>query len=196
MISQLTERIFHVRMTANLCIFLTFKGFGLLFFSLLLTACGRLPPETTRLSLPYPEDALVTDSAPGEYGGMIVLTEMTQPTTFNQLVPNNLVTSSIIGKFLAALVEYNPISEQFVPRLAKSWDVSDDGKSYTFHLRKGVKCSDGHPFSADDVVFTFDIILADEIDEESGDSKPIYMTRYYSKYIYDGVKLKCENNDA
>jgi peptide/nickel transport system substrate-binding protein len=41
-----------------------------------------------------------------------------------------------------------------IPRIAKSWSISDDGKVYTFVLREGVKWSDGHPFTAQDVVFT------------------------------------------
>ena len=42
-----------------------------------------------------------------------------------------------------------------VPRLAESWEVSPDGKVYTFHLRKGVKFHDGTPFNAEAVVFNF-----------------------------------------
>src|SRR5579863_2582944 len=41
-----------------------------------------------------------------------------------------------------------------VPRIATSWNISDDGKTYTFHLRTGVKWSDGQPFSSADVAFT------------------------------------------
>jgi peptide/nickel transport system substrate-binding protein len=41
-----------------------------------------------------------------------------------------------------------------VPHIATSWTVSDDGKTYTFNLRKGLKWSDGQPFSSADVVFT------------------------------------------
>ncbi len=42
------------------------------------------------------------------------------------------------------------------PDLATSWDISDDGLSYTFHLKEGVKFSDGTPLSADDVKWTLD----------------------------------------
>ncbi len=41
-----------------------------------------------------------------------------------------------------------------VPHLATSWTISPDGKTYTFHLRQGVKWSDGQPFTAKDVAFT------------------------------------------
>ncbi|MFI5011980.1 MAG: ABC transporter substrate-binding protein [Hyphomicrobiales bacterium] len=41
-----------------------------------------------------------------------------------------------------------------IPHIATSWTVSDDGKTYTFHLRTGLKWSDGQPFSSADVVFT------------------------------------------
>jgi len=43
-----------------------------------------------------------------------------------------------------------------IPWLAESWDISGDGKEYTFHLRDGVYWQDGEPFTADDVKFTFD----------------------------------------
>jgi peptide/nickel transport system substrate-binding protein len=44
---------------------------------------------------------------------------------------------------------------KLVGSLAKSWDVSADGLTYTFHLNEGVKWHDGEPFTAKDVAFTF-----------------------------------------
>lgn len=45
------------------------------------------------------------------------------------------------------------------PALAKSWDISKDGKTYTFHLRKGVTFSDGEPFDAEAVKLNFDVVV-------------------------------------
>lgn len=47
-------------------------------------------------------------------------------------------------------------SGKVVPNLAKSWDVSPDGKEYTFHLNAGMQCSDGTPLDATDVKYTMD----------------------------------------
>ena len=47
--------------------------------------------------------------------------------------------------------------------LATSWDVSPDGKTYTFHLREGVKWQDGEPFTADDVAFTYNYIVKNDM---------------------------------
>lgn len=50
------------------------------------------------------------------------------------------------------------------PNVAESFEISDDAKSYTFHLRKGMRWSDGQPFTADDVVFAFnDVMLNEEL---------------------------------
>jgi len=46
------------------------------------------------------------------------------------------------------------------PHLAESWEVSDDGLTYTFHLRKGVKFHDGTELNAEDVAFSVDRILS------------------------------------
>lgn len=48
------------------------------------------------------------------------------------------------------------------PGLAHDWDISDDGLTYTFHLREGVTFHDGASFSADDVVFTLDRARAED----------------------------------
>lgn len=51
-------------------------------------------------------------------------------------------------------------SLNFEPRLAESWEMSEDGLSYTFHLRKGVTFHDGSPFTAEDVKFSAELYQA------------------------------------
>ncbi len=46
-----------------------------------------------------------------------------------------------------------------LPSLAESWEISDDGREYTFHLREGVEFSNGKPLTASDVQFTFERLL-------------------------------------
>lgn len=162
----------------------------LVLFALLgLSSCVE-PPQIERANHPLPEDAFVTDAPLGQYGGIFVLNETTQPTTFNPQVPNNVSTSVLLTRLLAPLVDFDPSSQNYVPALARSWEISEDNKSYTFHLRRGVRWSDGSPFTADDVIFTFDCILSEVKDPESGELRPKYPSRYYKQYLINGEKLR------
>ena len=46
--------------------------------------------------------------------------------------------------------------EKVVPNIAKGWELSHDGRTLTLHLRRGMKWSDGQPFTADDFMFWFE----------------------------------------
>ena len=59
--------------------------------------------------------------------------------------------------FLQGLAQVKWTADGVEPLLAESWDVEDGGKTYVFHLREGVTWHDGEPFTADDVIFSFNI---------------------------------------
>jgi len=74
------------------------------------------------------------------------------PTTGAAASANRSVTDLNIYNGLTQIDKDGAVQ----PDLATSWDVSPDGLTYTFHLKTGVKFSDGSPFSADDVKWTLD----------------------------------------
>ncbi len=176
------------------------SGFPLNSILLLLSLCCFCACDRTisydRQVHDLPEEVAISDSEIGRYGGIFILNETTQPTTFNPIVPNNLSTSMVLSRLMSGLIDFDPRTEAFTPALAKSWTVSPDGLTYTFHLRKGVLWSDGVPFTAEDVVFTFDTILAEVVHPETGQTMPRYPSRYYEQYHIDGEPIQYQAIDS
>ncbi|WP_308797950.1 ABC transporter substrate-binding protein [Agromyces silvae] len=77
-----------------------------------------------------------------------------KPVSFNPLKSAQGAEQLTMSLVFDNLLTTNPDFE-FEPRLAESWDVSDDARTFTFHLREGLTWSDGEPFTADDVVFSY-----------------------------------------
>src|SRR5258708_30833807 len=69
----------------------------------------------------------------------------------------------VIGRMMSDLIHINRDSQKTEPSLAKSWTTSGDGRVFTLKLRRGLRFSDGQPFDADDVVFSFQVYLDEKI---------------------------------
>ena len=65
----------------------------------------------------------------------------------------------ILRNTYGRLVEYSEDATELHPGLAKNWEVSNDGLTYTFHLREGVKFHDGTPLKAEDVYYSFNRVM-------------------------------------
>jgi peptide/nickel transport system substrate-binding protein len=115
------------------------------------------------------EELLVTPNDPGNYGGRLVVALRTEPKTLNPVTAIDQPSREVIGRMNADLLHINAISQQATAALAKSWKVSKDGLHYTLTLRHGLRFSDGHPLGADDVLFTFQVLLDEKVNSSQRD---------------------------
>ena len=110
------------------------------------------------LQLSTPEEVLRLDSLSGTRGGNLITTVPADPSTFNRMLTAGLPHVTVLERLMADLVHINRSTFELEPSLAKRWEVDKDGRTYTVYLRKGVRFSDGSPFTADDVLFTFEAL--------------------------------------
>jgi len=137
-----------------------------------LLGCGLLMASSIVLLRPArgtpqqqnPSEELFT--LPGELGnrgGRLVVSLRAEPKTLNPLTAVDAPSREAIGAMHADLVHINRVTQLTEPALAKSWKISPDGLEYTLILRKGLRFSDGQPFDADDVLFTFRVYLDENV---------------------------------
>ncbi|NPV06968.1 MAG: ABC transporter substrate-binding protein [Anaerolineae bacterium] len=121
-------------------------------------AAGELPPVDERLPVEPLVQQVVEEI--GEYGGTWHRAAVSASDTalFFRLYPDGLV--------------YFDIEGNLVPAIAKSWDVSEDGTEFTLYLRQGMKWSDGHPYTADAVMWWYDHVFNNQ---EITPTKPAWM---------------------
>ena len=118
----------------------------------------------------------------GHYGGHLTIGQRSEPKTLNPVTATDAVSREVIGRLMGDLVEINRSTQQTEPALAKSWKISPDGRTFTLQLRRGIRFSDGHPFDADDVIFSFTVYMDEAVDSPQRDlliigGKPIAVTK-------------------
>lgn len=86
---------------------------------------------------------------------------------------------------MGRLIRINRQTQQPEAELASSWQVSPDGKTLTCDLRRDVKFSDGAPFTADDVIFTFQVLNDPNVASPAADP-----------FDFDGQRMKVEKLDS
>jgi peptide/nickel transport system substrate-binding protein len=115
----------------------------------------------------------------GTRGGKITTRVTAPPSTLNYLMAKDEagLTASFF-MIMGRLVEFDHATQKFVPGLAESW-TTEDGRTVNVKLMSGLQFSDGHPLTADDVVFTVTAMLDDKVkspafhDAMMVDGKPI-----------------------
>lgn len=128
-----------------------------------LVDAGELPPLAERL----PADPVVVqpEEGIGKYGGFLTAPiegqNRASPTMYDYWT-------------IDPLTIFSPDGSEIIPNVAQSWQISEDNKTITLFLRKGIKWSDGEPYTANDILFWWnDVVLNDELTP----SKPTILTR-------------------
>jgi peptide/nickel transport system substrate-binding protein len=114
---------------------------------------------TATAEVPVAGQVLTSRAENGVSGGQLVVGQRTEPRTLNPVTAIDSVSREVIRCTSADLIHINRESQRTEPALARAWTVTADGRHYTLILRRGLRFSDGHPFDADDVVFTFGVYL-------------------------------------
>src|SRR5262245_45007063 len=109
-------------------------------------ACGTDSPTSNAPSTP-PKAAR---------GGELIASLRSEPATYNRYLPNGGGAAVELVTLLtqARLVRVNRVTDELEPWVAEKWNAAADGVTYTITLRDGVKFSDGHPLTTDDVLFS------------------------------------------
>ena len=97
----------------------------------------------------------------GKRGGAIIVGGAAGAQTFNPLIASDAGSTEVIHRIFDGLVELDCATGEYRPALATRWEISPDGRRWTFFLRRGVRWADGQPFTADDVLWNFEVV-ADE----------------------------------
>lgn len=121
----------------------------------------------------------------GRYGGtMTVSGGASGPKTLNPHRAAETSSTDVLNQVFEGLVTLDRNTGEVLPQLARAYEISEDGTEVTFYLRRGVQWHDGVEFTADDVIFTFDVAYDPNVGSNS-----------YSGLLIDGQPMKYEKID-
>lgn len=166
------------------------RRYPILLYLMLLTACPAIQdedavPVATASRGPTSRQERFQPSV-GQAGGTRVLANTSLPTGFNPYFASDSASQVVLTQLFRGLTALNASTLNIEPALAESWEVSRDGRVYTVKLKPGLKWSDGMPLTADDVLFTYQQILAN----------PKIPNNYYDFWSQDGQLPKMERLDG
>ena len=129
----------------------------------LLSACGASnePQNISDVSSAASSEATSTTASSestGDAAQELTFVLNNIPDGLDPSVTNNSFAQYVLINCFEGLVTYDSTGT-LVPGNAESWDISDDGLTYTFHLRDGLKWSDGSDLTAEDYVYTIQRVL-------------------------------------
>jgi peptide/nickel transport system substrate-binding protein len=102
--------------------------------------------RVNRPKIDHAREQVLYDAKPGD------------PRTFNPILITDKTSGDVIGDLFQGLVRINPLTTLPEPGLAESWEISNDERSVTFHLRRDVRWFDGQPVTARDFLFALRVV--------------------------------------
>jgi peptide/nickel transport system substrate-binding protein len=117
---------------------------------------GTVPPGTPAVLAKY-------QGKQAENGGSFVRALPADAVTLNPVIASDQISFLVYKWIFDPLLDMDSDMKP-VGVLAESWKNSPDNRTTTFHLRKGVRWHDGKPFTADDVVFTYEACMDPKVD--------------------------------
>ncbi len=126
---------------------------------LAIAVLGLVAPHTFTVTAPSVlSDPPNRQAVTGTRGGNLVVAVSSDPSTFNRMLTSGVANAMIADRLSGDLVHINRVTMELEPALAWKWEADKEGRQFTLHLQKGLRFSDGSPFSADDVLFTFQVL--------------------------------------
>lgn len=118
---------------------------------------GETPTSSSGAATPDATGSVASqiDVAGIQPGGTIVHGGISEIRLFNAILSGDSTTQRVISLMTDGMVLTDPDTLQAIPNLAESWNVSDDGLTYTFQINSGVTFHDGEPCTAADLAFTY-----------------------------------------
>ncbi len=163
------------RNTLPLCCWLPLCGWLLLSCSLWFSPqplAAELPLSASAAGVQGADTAaelLRVEIPSGQPGGLLRAVLRAEPKTFNPVISADGPSLAIAGLTMANLIRIDRHSLHTVPALAHRCTPSEDGRRLRLDLRRGLRFSDGHPFDADDVVFSFAVYTDAQVSSPSRD---------------------------
>jgi len=108
-------------------------------------------------------DSSQTNVERGNAAGELYIGIGTEPSGLDPHLITGLTELYVTLAFFEGLVTYDTATMEIVPAVAERWELSDDGRTYTFHFDPEARWSNGDPVTARDFLFSFERILSPEL---------------------------------
>jgi peptide/nickel transport system substrate-binding protein len=106
----------------------------------------------------------------GHRGGTMIRADIEEYDTLNVVTTRSRSLYSVLRLVFESLLSLNPLNGELQGGLASGYEITNDGYSILLHLNEGLRFSDGHPCTVDDVLYTFDeIYMNPDVDSKKAD---------------------------